>query len=359
MSEPGGDASLDALRDRIRQLDEEILARAAERLQLAREIGARKREAALPTTDYSQERAVLERARRSAATVGLDGTLAEQLVASLIRAAVAAQDSDRVRSAARGVGQRAVIVGGAGRMGRWLDRFLRDQGFETGALDPAAPEDERRWAGEQLPSAELVVCATPPVATAALYAQWTAAPPQGVICDIASIKTPLIAPIAALRAAGARVASIHPMFGPSVTLLRDCDVVICDTGDTEATALVTALFASTTARLVQLPLDDHDRAMADVLSLAHATAIAFATALPDVPPGVRSTTFDALESLSARLVRESADVYFEIQAHNPYSAAALARLRAAIDGVHGAVAGHDAEGFRALLAAGRRRTPER
>jgi chorismate mutase/prephenate dehydrogenase len=353
------DPALDTLRDRIRQLDEEILARAAERLRLAREIGARKRDAALPTTDWSQERTVLDRARRTAASVGLDGTLAEQLVASLIRASVAAQDTDRVRSAAHGAGQRAVIVGGAGRMGRWLDRFLRDQGYETGALDPHASADEQAWAAQHLATAELVVCATPPVATAALYATWTSAPPQGVVCDIASIKTPLIAPIAALRAAGARVASIHPMFGPSVTLLRDCDVVICDTGDAEATAAVTALFAPTTARLVALPLDAHDRAMADVLSLAHATAIAFAIALPDDAPGVRSTTFDALESLSARLVRESADVYYEIQSRNPHSAAALTRLRTAIDRVHTAVAAQDPAAFRALLADGLTRTPER
>jgi chorismate mutase/prephenate dehydrogenase len=351
--------TLDTLRDRIRQLDVEILERAAERLRLAREVGARKRDAALPTTDYSQERAVLERTRATAAAVGLDSTLAEQLVTSLIRASVSAQDTDRVRHAAVGAGQRAVLVGGAGRMGRWMDRFLHDQGFETGALDPAAPSDERAWATAHLATAELVICATPPVATAALYRSWCDAPPQGVICDIASIKTPLVEPIAALRTAGARVASIHPMFGPSVTLLRDCDVVICDTGDAAATALVTALFTPTTARLVHLPLDAHDHAMADVLSLAHATAIAFALALPDTAPGVRSTTFDALESLSARLVRESADVYYEIQSHNPHSAGALARLRDAIARVHHAVADQDPAAFRALLEIGRTHTPER
>ncbi len=353
-----GDPHLDALRERIRQLDAEILERAAARLQLAREVGARKRESARPTTDYSQERAVLDRTRAAAAAVGLDGALAEQLVTSLIRAAVTAQDTDRVRHAAVGAGQRAVLVGGAGRMGRWLDRFLRDQGYETGALDPAAPDEERDWAAAQLSTADLVVCATPPVATAALYRAWCPSPPRGIICDIASIKTPLLEPIAALRHAGARVASIHPMFGPSVTLLRDCDVVICDTGDAASTAAVTALFTPTTARLVHLPLGAHDRAMADVLSLAHATAIVFALALPDTPPGVRSTTFDALESLSAQLVRESADVYYEIQSHNPHSVVALARLRDAIAQVHDAVAERDLDTFRALLDTGRAHTPK-
>ncbi len=351
--------TLDALRDRIRQLDEEILARAAERLRLAREVGAQKRERALSTVDYSQERAVLERARRTADREGIDPALAEQLIVGLIRASVSVQDQDRVRHAALGAGHRAVLVGGAGRMGRWLARFLDDQGYETGALDPQAAADENTWAREALATAELVVCATPPVATARLYDEWRSAPPRGVIVDIASIKTPLIAPIAALRDAGARVASIHPMFGPSVTLLRDCDIVICDTGDAHATATVEALFAPTTARLVHLPLDDHDRVMADVLSLAHATAIVFALALPEHELPVRSTTYQALESLSSRLVRESADVYYEIQSRNPYSAGALQRLRDAVERVTASIAHADVAAFRALLDEGRRHTPER
>lgn len=352
------DSTFDALRGRIRELDESILAQAAERLRLAREVGAWKRAHGHATTDYVQERAVLERARAIAESHGLDASLAEQIVAGLIRASVTVQDRDSVRHSALGAGQRAVVAGGAGRMGQWLLRFLEDQGFTAGALDPAANRDEHSWAAGALADADLVVCATPPMATAALYEQWLQAPPRGVIVDIASIKTPLIAPIRALQAAGARVASIHPMFGPTVTLLRDCDVVICDTGDAAATARVEKLFATTTARIVHLPLDDHDRAMANVLSLAHASAIAFALALPAQEPPVRSTTYKALEALSARVMRESADVYYEIQSRNPHSAAALARLRDAIARVIEAVADGDADRFRLLFAEGGAHTPE-
>ncbi len=175
--------------------------------------------------------------------------------------------------------------------------------------------------------------------------------------DIASIKTPLIEPIRALQKAGARVASIHPMFGPSAVLLRDCDVVICETGDADATATVAAIFESTTVHVVRLPLAEHDRIMADVLSLAHATAIAFALALPDTKHVVRSTTLHALETLAANIVRESPDVYYEIQAMNPYSMGALKRMRVALDRVVDAVASRDAEAFRALLHEGKARTP--
>ena len=351
--------NLDTLRERIRQLDLELVARAAERVELARQVGQLKRRQKLSTVDYAQERAVLERGRAVAEERGLDPGVAEDLLAGLIRASVTVQDKDSLRLAAAGVGKSAVVVGGAGRMGRWLGRFLSDQGYTTGALDPATTPDENGWARRALPSAELVVCSTPPVATAELYAEWSRKPPVGVVVDIASIKTPLIEPIHALQRAGGRVASIHPMFGPSTVLLRDCDVVICDTGDPETTATVEQLFQPTTARIVRLPLADHDRIMADVLSLAHAVAIAFALALPQAEHPVRSTTFHALESLAATVVRESPDVYYEIQAMNLHSVVALERLRAALDRLVAAVTARDSEGFRALLQEGQRRTPER
>jgi len=345
------------LRRRLGEIDAELLALAAERIRIGRAVGEAKLQDGLPTVDYAQERVVLDRARAAARQVGLAEPVAEDLLAGLIRASVTAQEADRVRGAAVGTGKRAVVIGGAGRMGAWFAEFLAALGYRTAVVDPAtsALENERGRAG--LGDADLVLCATPPRVTADLYATWCAAPPRGVVCDIASIKTPIVAPIARLRAAGARVASIHPMFGPGTLLLRDADVVVCDTGDYEARALVEALFAPTTARLVRLPLAEHDRVMADLLALAHATAIGFALALPAADHPVRSTTFQALERIAAGVVRESPAVYYEIQAANPHAAAAVTRLRAALDRLADAVAGHDAAGFAALMAEGARRTP--
>ena len=347
---------LDALRQEIQETDRELLALAARRIALARQVGEEKRRTDLPVVDYAQERIVLERARAAADATGLDPQVAETILTALIRGAVSAQDRDRVRRASVGVGKTAVVVGGEGRMGRWFVRFLADQGFASGALDIRGSEDENEWARQALPTADLVVNATPPGATAVLYDNWVTNPPAGVIADISSIKTPLIGPIRRLQEAGARVASLHPMFGPSVVLLRDCDVVICDTGDVAAAAVVEQLFQLTTARLLHLPLDEHDRLMADVLTLAHATVIAFALALPETPVPVRSTTLGALQSLSSALMRESPDVYYEIQALNPNSASALGRLADAISRVSSAVSSRDAQEFRSLMDEGRSRT---
>lgn len=353
-----GEETLEGLREQIRLLDQELVGLAARRVALGKRVGEIKRLQGISTVDYAQERAVLERARSAAAERGLDPRVADELFTRLIRASVSAQAEDRIRCAALGAGKSAVVVGGAGRMGGWLRQFLTALGYTTGVIDPAAAPDDDARARRALPSADLVVCSVPPAAIASLYAGFAADPPAGVVVDIASIKTPVIGPIRSLRAAGVRVASIHPMFGPSAVLLRDADVVVCDTGDAEATAVVERLFGPTTARLVRLPLEDHDRIMADLLSLAHAAAIAFALCLPPNEHPVRSTTFQALEGLAADVARESPEVYYEIQAGNPHALEALERLRRALDRIVATIRGRDPAGFRRLFEEGRARTPE-
>ena len=323
-------------------------------MMLGKRVGEIKRRQGISTVDYAQERAVLERARLAACERGIDPRLAEEIFTALIRASVSLQAVDSMRSAAPGAGKSAVVIGGAGRMGRWLRQFLTALGYSTAVIDPAVEPDEDARARQALPAADLVVCSIPPTGIAKLYDEFAATPPAGVVVDIASIKSPVIEPIRSLRRAGVRVASIHPMFGPSAVLLRDADVVICDTGDTEATAVVERLFQPTTARLIRLPLEDHDRIMADLLSLAHASAIAFALALPQTEHPVRSTTFQALEALAAAVVRESPEVYYEIQVGNPHSMEALERLRLALDRFIASIKERDSKGIRiALLARAR------
>jgi chorismate mutase / prephenate dehydrogenase len=349
---------LEDLRARIGEIDRELVALAAERVKLARRAGEIKRTQQSPTIDYAHERVVMERSRATAAACGLDPSIAEDLLARLIRASVMAQEEDSIRVAATGAGKETVVVGGAGRMGRWIRRFLEAQGFRAGSLDPASPAEENEWARARLASADIVVCATPPRIVAETYDAWSAKPPAGVVVDIASIKTPIIEPIRRLQKAGGRVASIHPMFGPSIALLRDADVVICETGDAEATAIVETLFRPTTARLVRIPLEEHDRIMADLLALAHATAIAFALSLPAEAHPVHSTTFLALEGLASDVVRESSEVYYEIQADNPHSVSAVERLRVAVDRILATVRARGRDDFRSLLEEGRTRTRE-
>lgn len=352
--------NLESARRRIQELDRAILERVAERTRLASEVARIKMANDLPTVDYRQERRVLERGRDIAHETDLDPNLVEELLSSLMSASVTEQEASRLRFAATGKGKTAVVVGGAGRMGRWMVNFLGAQEFEVAVLDPAAPGGVDMAARDLLPAADLVVCAAPPGRTARLYLEWAQTAFEGVVCDMASIKSPLIEAIGVLQSAGFRVASFHPLFGPDTAALRGSDVVVCDTGDAEAEKVVSGLFTPTSARLVRVSLDEHDRLMADMLTLAHATTLAFAGALLDGEERrleLHSTTDRALERLAGTLVRESPEVYFEIQADNPYSREAVLRLQRAIERLRDLVERRDLEAFSAWMRQAARRLP--
>jgi chorismate mutase/prephenate dehydrogenase len=92
-------ARLSVLRERLAELDRTVLEIAAQRQAVATEIGRIKAAAELPTRDYAQEKEVIDRARRVAASLNLSGDLAEQVVLLLIRASLTAQEQDRIQSA--------------------------------------------------------------------------------------------------------------------------------------------------------------------------------------------------------------------------------------------------------------------
>lgn len=324
-------------------------------------IGRRKRATGRATRDFSRERVVLQAARARAMALGLDPGLAETLVRALITDSLTQQEQDRVAATEQGSGQRALVIGGAGKMGAWFARFLSVQGFEVQTHDPAGPlagfEAIDDWRGSDH---DLVVLAAPLPATAGLLEEMAITPPTGVIFDVGSLKGPLVAGIGAVRAVGGRITSLHPMFGPSARLLSGRHVIVCDCGVPEATAVARELFTPTMATLVSMGLEAHDRTMAFVLGLSHALNIAFFTALrhsgADAPhlAEVSSTTFAAQLEVARRVAAENPDLYYEIQIGNDWGDTALAALEQATGELRSIVGSRDRSAFVALMEEGQR-----
>ena len=354
--------SLDDLRAELGDIDREILKLVARRQETAQRIGAIKRSTGLGTRDFRQERDVIERARATATACGLAPAIGEELTLTLIKHSLTAQEKDVVAATGRGGGRRVLVIGGAGNMGRWFCRFLTAQGFVVEVADPAGAvagyPSVTDWRAVTLDH-DLIVIAAPMPATADILTALAAAPPRGVVFDVGSLKSPLRDSLGALRAAGGRVTSIHPMFGPDTELLSGRHVILCDVGDAEATAEARALFGSTMATLVEMDLESHDRLIAYVLGLSHALNIAFFTALAESGEAaprlatLSSTTFDAQLRIAAGVAAENPDLYFEIQRLNDYGTEALAGLLYAVERVRSVVRAGDRDGFRALMERGK------
>jgi len=361
-------ARLDPLRTELGQIDREILALVARRQAVAQRIGQVKRDAGIPTRDFRQEKDVVERARAAAVQHGLSAELGEELILALIRGSLTVQEKDTVAAAGEGGGRRVLVIGGAGHMGRWFVRYLAAQGFTVEIADPSdGPSgvlNHRDWQGVALDHELIVIAASMPV-TATILEAMAKAPPAGVVFDVGSLKSPLRRGLHALRAAGGRVTSVHPMFGPDTDLLSGRHVIFVDVGAPDATAAARALFEPTMATLVEMDLESHDRLIAYVLGLSHALNIAFFTALAESGEAaprlatLSSTTFDAQLGVAAKVAGEHPDLYFEIQTLNDYGTESLAALLYAVERLRSVVRANDLEGFRALMTRGRSYLAER
>ena len=350
------------LRDRLSRIDTELLQLVAERQRLSQDIARVKRETGRPTRDFARERDVLLQAREAAARLGLSPQVAEQILRLLIRSSLTTQEQALVAAQGLGTGRRALIIGGAGKMGRWFADYLASQGFAVEVADPSGAgtgyPQRRDWRDGALDQ-DLVVVATPLGITREVLLELAARKPKGLVFDIGSLKTPLRAGLEALVAAGVRTASIHPMFGPDTELLSGRHVLHVDLGDAAAVREGQELFASTMAEQVVTTLDDHDRLIAYILGLSHAVNIAFFTALAgsgEAAPRLAklsSTTFDAQFDVAARVASESPALYFEIQRLNEHGAESLEALTAAVADLREVVETGDYAAFEQVMLKGR------
>jgi chorismate mutase/prephenate dehydrogenase len=367
---PGG---LAAIRERLSALDRQLLEIAAERQRLSGEVARIKRATGYPTRDYARERDVLLRAADQGAGLGLPPGLADGLMRLLIRASLTTQEQAQWAAQSTGTGKRALVIGGHGKLGAWFAEFLASQGYAVTVADPShAPRHtahahqfarvdhwEDACATGAGPDHDLIVVATPLSITAEVLQALALRPPTGLVFDLGSLKTPLRAGLQALVAAGCRVTSLHPMFGPDTELLSGRHLVFIDLGHAEALAEARALFAVTMVEQRVMSLDDHDRVMAFVLGLSHAVNIAFFTALArsgETAPRLAelsSTTFDSQLEVAKRVAAEDPALYYEIQAANAYGAQSLAALAEAVEALRASVATADLASFTALMDDGR------
>jgi chorismate mutase/prephenate dehydrogenase len=353
--------NLDELRNQLSAIDRRLVELIAERQEVVSDIGKSKRSTGAGTRDYKREKDVLDMGRAQAEALGVDPDLIEHLLQLLIRTSLESQERDRVVAEAKGDGRRALVIGGAGKMGRWFADFFASQGFATTIADVTVedgPGRFRNWTDAGV-DYDVIVVAAPLAVSGRILAQLAVLKPQGLVFDIGSLKSPLLDGLEELRSAGCRVTSLHPMFGPDTRLLSGRHLIFCDAGDAQATADAKELFAATMVEQLDMGLDDHDRLIAYVLGLSHALNIAFFTALADsgeaAPRLARmsSTTFDSQLLVSAAVAQDNPHLYFEIQNLNKFGLGPLDALCEAAQRIRETVAVGDEQAFVELMERGR------
>ncbi len=260
---------LEQLREQIDGIDKKLVELLAQRKRTIEEVVKVKQQHDLPTFHPAREENLISARRKQAELAGLDPDYIEDLFRTVLRHSRVGQLSTLGRRGAR-PGAKVLIVGGRGKMGRFLARWFTQADYEVRILD------QEDWPQAHLLTAGIDLCllAVPIDITPAVAAQIAGYLPQGcVLADITSLKSEPLA--AMLRAYSGPVVGLHPLFGPA-TATMDKQIVAFSPGrQPEACKWLLDQLELWGNILVETSAEEHDEIMAVVQSVRHFATFAF------------------------------------------------------------------------------------
>ncbi len=343
------------LRDEIAAVDKEIVALVAKRLHLAGQVGLEKRLSGLPLRASDVEAQVQVRLLRECGVRGISESFAAALARALIEESVRRQESVQLPPK---LGQRILLVGGAGHMGRWLATYFQSRGNEVVVCDPAGPLEGFTYAPElksAIAQADVVAVSVPMSVANGVLEEIASLRPRALVFDICSIKAPVEKTLRAMGASGLRVAGVHPMFGPHLWPLSSGAIAFSDCGNAVAVLEAKDLFRASGAAFVDVSLDHHDELMAFLLGVSHLSLLTFARTVADGPfdlAGLRrpaGTTFSRLSVAARGLLDDPPELLRDVQALNPHTSDIHRRMRKALDEWQRAAEDSDGEDFARMV----------
>ena len=243
------------------------------------------------------------------------------------------------------------IVGHAGAYGRWLARFFEQRmGLRVRGSDIADPTSPTP--AELARQVDVLVFSVPIRRTVAVIESCIAhadGDEAGALwLDLTSIKQ---APVAAMLRSRAEVAGLHPMSAPpKLETLEGRTMAVCRARVARWGPWLDALLAALRADCVEIAPAAHDRAMALVQGLVHASHLVQADVLRDCAEAAGGMqTLHALRTVgheldltvTGRILAGNPAIYEDIQFCNPDVLPVLARLAEATASLRDQVAAGD------------------
>lgn len=258
---------LKSQRQRLDQLDEQILDLLQQRNRLVGEVAQRKREQRLPVFVASREAQKSESFRDKALARGLDPDWAEDFLRMIMSASRASQSADRFPRSTDAP-RRILFIGGGGRMGTLFRGFAENSGHITDSIERS---DWYRL--DQLSAdCDMVIVTVPIEETLRVVRRLQdRLDPNTVLADFTSNKAE---PVAAMLAAHTGpVLGMHPMHGPDVPNLSKQLMVICPGRQSEQAEWFVEQCRLWGMRVIEREPEQHDRAMDLVQGLRHFVAL--------------------------------------------------------------------------------------
>lgn len=254
------------------------------------------------------------------------------------------------------------IIGGSGKMGRWIADFLLKEGHRviiTGRskarllrakkqLEVEATTDNT----EAVERAQIVILSVPIDSFEAVVKQISPyAQPEQIILDVTSIKARPVK-IMHKHIKTGLVLGAHPMFGPGARSVARQSFVLTPTTPKERTLArkIKTFLEERDARIALMNPEEHDEMMTVILGLSHFIGIVTADTLLNVDKlsqmrAIGSSTFNLLLTMVEGVVSEDPELYTSLQMHLPHVAAVERLLESRVKAWADLVENKDGETF--------------
>lgn len=259
---------LNALRDQIDAVDQQLVDLLSKRLALVAEVGEVKSRHGLPVYAPDREAAMLAKRRDDAAAKGMSPQLIEDILRRVMRESYASENDSGFKCVNPSL-HPIVVIGGKGQLGRLFVQMFRLSGYQVEVLE----KEDWDNAETLLSTAGLVMVAVPIDATLPVIDKLNHLPDDCILVDITSIKEKPLQHM--LSAHAGPVLGLHPMFGPDIASFAKQVIVCCDGRDRPAYEWLLEQMKIWGARLREVEPKEHDQAMSFIQALRHFTSYAY------------------------------------------------------------------------------------
>ncbi|RZN62638.1 prephenate dehydrogenase/arogenate dehydrogenase family protein [Methanonatronarchaeum sp. AMET6-2] len=228
---------------------------------------------------------------------------------------------------------KVTVVGGAGRMGRWIGKTL-SRDFEVHITDKDIEGGEK--VAEELgltfhrdytpvPSSDIVIVSVPIKVTGQVIGEVAPMMTEGsLLVDVTSVKEGPVEAMEKHLPKGVAAIGSHPLFGPDGTGFNDKNVVLVPVEEKGWLERTRSYIERDGGNVRVMSAEEHDRTMAVVQGASHLLLVLFGAILKDQKYRVgensdlTTPTFRLLLRDLDRVLVQNPDLYASIQTHNRY-----------------------------------------
>jgi len=230
-------------------------------------------------------------------------------------------------------GTTIALIGGSGKMGRWLAQFLKQENYNIVLADInqerlKAVADELGLRGSTnigaVKEASIVILSVNIDSVEEVVREISPfIQPEHIVLDITSIKKKPV-DLMHKHLNTNQVLGTHPVFGPGARDLANQNFVLTPTNQNEATLArkVQSFLEKRGARVSLMSPEQHDEMMAVVLGPAHFISIVAADTMATINKlpqmkAIGGSTYRVLTTLVESVISEDPELYATLQMHLP------------------------------------------